>query len=289
MKFGILGNFKKNDFYDIFNELGDFLKQKKIKFYLAENKKLDLGKIAYKQNVYEFDFVVKNSDIILSIGGDGTIISSIRKCLAYKKPILGLHIGGLGFLAECNKDNYRNKILNIEKGEYYIESRMLLNVKIPEVEIDYDIINELVIDRRDSARTIKTNMSISNKFVNTYESDGIIVSTPTGSTAYSLSAGGPIVYPDMKIIIITPICPHTLSMRPVIISSDETIEFSFEGSRNKKLSLTIDGQIQESISNGIKVLVKESSHVAYLVKFKDDDYFQTLRNKMSWKGNMRLK
>ncbi len=289
MKFGILGNFSKDNFYDIFNDLGKFLKQNQIDFYLVENKKLDLDRISFKDNVSDFDFIIKESDIMLSIGGDGTIISSIRKCLKYKKPILGLHIGGLGFLAECNKDNYKDKILSIERGEYYIENRMLLNVEVPDSEINYDVINELVIDRRDSARTIKTNISISNKFVNTYESDGIIFSTPTGSTAYSLSAGGPIVYPDMEIIIITPICPHTLSMRPVIIPSDEIISVTFENSMNKDLSLTIDGQIQEVISNNISVLVKKSIYSSYLVKFKEYDYFKTLRNKMSWKGNMRLK
>jgi len=289
MKFGILGNFNKENFYDIFNDLGHFFKDNNINFYLVNNKRLDLDKISFKENIYEFDSVIKELDIILSIGGDGTIISSIRKCLKYKKPILGLHIGGLGFLAECNKDNYKDKILSIEKGDYYIENRMLLNVGIPDSNIDYNVINELVIDRRDSARTIKTNVSISNKFVNTYESDGIIFSTPTGSTAYSLSAGGPIVYPNMEIIIITPICPHTLSMRPVIIPSDKVIEVTFEDSGNKELSLTIDGQIQEIISNRMRVLIKKSSYFAYLVKFKEHDYFKTLRNKMSWKGNMRSK
>ena len=289
MKFGILGNFNKDNFYNIFNDLGHFLKNNNIDFYLAENKKLRLSKILFKENVCDFNFVLKESDIILSIGGDGTIISSIRKCLEYKKPILGIHIGGLGFLAECNKDNYKDKILSIEKGDYYIENRMLLNVEIPDKKINYNIINELVIDRRESARTIKTNISISNKFINTYESDGIIFSTPTGSTAYSLSAGGPIVYPDMKIIIITPICPHTLSMRPVIIPSDEVLEVTFENSRSKELSLTIDGQIQKVISSKIRVLVEKSNCSAYLVKFKESDYFKTLRNKMAWKGNMRSK
>ena len=289
MRFGILGNFNKDNFYNIFNDLAQFLNNNNIDFYLAKNKKLRLDEVLFKENVCDFDFVLKESDIILSIGGDGTIISSIRKCLEYKKPILGIHIGGLGFLAECNKDNYKDKILSIEKGDYYIEDRMLLNVEILDKEIDCNIINELVIDRRESARTIKTNLSISNKFVNTYESDGIIFSTPTGSTAYSLSAGGPIVYPDMEIIIITPICPHTLSMRPVIIPSDEVLEVTFENSRSKELSLTIDGQVQEVISSKTRLLVRKSNRSAYLVKFKESDYFKTLRNKMAWKGNMRSK
>ena len=175
------------------------------------------------------------------------------------------------------------------EGMFYIEKRMLLNVSIEEQKINYDIINELVIDRRNSARTIKTHITISNKFANTYESDGIIFSTPTGSTAYSLSAGGPIVSPNIEVIIITPICPHTLSMRPLIIPSHDTINIEFEDSNEKNLSLTVDGQIQEIISKNSNVLLKKSNYSAYLVKFKNDDYFQTLRNKMFWKGNLRIK
>ena len=132
-------------------------------------------------------------------------------------------------------------------------------------------------------------VEVSDHYLNTFEGDGVIISTPTGSTAYSLSAGGPIVYPSMDIIIITPICPHTLSMRPLIIPSNDIIDITFEDTGNKQLSLTIDGQIQEIISNTSKVLVRKSDYAAYLIKFKEDDYFQTLRNKMSWKGNMRLK
>ena len=287
------GNYRKSQFFNVVNSISNYFTNRNldVDIMLSDDfeKELDAPDLNKTIKVDNFLNCIKSSDLVLSIGGDGTIISSIRKCLKYEKPILGLHIGGLGFLAECNKDNYKDKILSIEKGDYYIENRMLLNVEIPNKEIDYNIINELVIDRRESARTIKTNLSISNKFVNIYESDGIIISTPTGSTAYSLSAGGPIVYPDMKIIIITPICPHTLSMRPVIISSDETIELTFENSRNKELSLTVDGQIQEAISNKIKVIVKKSDHFAYLIKFKDYDYFKTLRNKMFWKGNIRSK
>ena len=289
IKIGILGNFKKDKFYQIFNELGAFLKLNNIEFYLLENDRIDLEKISHQDSISNFDNIIKKTNIILSIGGDGTTISSIRKFLKYNKPILGLHIGGLGFLAECNNENYKQKILDIQKGNYYIEDRMLLNVSSLENRINYDIINELVIDRRDSARTIKTNITISGKFANTYESDGIILSTPTGSTAYSLSAGGPIVYPSMEVIIITPICPHTLSMRPLIIPDLDIIDVNFDNSEKKKLSLTVDGQIQEIINSDSEILVKKSKHSAHLIKFNKYDYFQTLRDKMYWKGNLRIK
>ena len=286
---GILGNFKKDKFYQIFNDLGAFLESNSINFYLLDNDGINPKKILYKDRIFNFSDIVEQANIILSIGGDGTIISSIRKFLKYNKPILGLHIGGLGFLAECNHENYKEKILDIKKGNYYIEDRMLLNVSSLEKNINYDIINELVIDRRDSARTIKTNIRISGKFANTYESDGIILSTPTGSTAYSLSAGGPIVYPSMEVTIITPICPHTLSMRPLIIPASDIIEINFDNSENKKLSLTVDGQIQKVIGSDSEVLLKKSKHYAHLIKFNKDDYFSTLRDKMYWKGNLRIK
>mgnify|MGYP001203222777 FL=1 len=287
-KIGILGNFNKHKFYEIFNDLSKFLISEGIDFNLLENSNINLGNIVYKDRIANFN-AVKDSDVILSIGGDGTIISSIRKFLKYKKPVLGLHIGGLGFLAECNHANYKDKILDIINGNYYIENRMILNVGSKDGRINHDIINEIVIDRRDSARIVKTNISISGKFANTYESDGIIFSTPTGSTAYSLSAGGPIVYPSMNIIIITPICPHTLSMRPLIIPDSDIVDVTFDKFKSSNLSLTVDGQIQEIVNANDVITVKKSDCYAYLVKFNKDDYFQTLRDKMSWKGNLRIK
>jgi len=288
---GVLGNFNKDKFYDIFNELGSFLKEENLEFYLLESKKIDLSKVLHKEVVSDFKTIIKKTKIIISIGGDGTIISTIRKFIGYEKPILGLHIGGLGFLAESNIDNYKMRILNILNNDYYIEKRMLLKVFYTNKNASYDVINELVVDRGYSGRTIRTNIEVSGQYVNTYESDGIIFSTPTGSTAYSLSAGGPIVHSKLDLIVITPICPHTLSMRPLIVSSNEKIEITFDtsGNANKELSLTIDGQIQESIDSDSVISIKKSNHFASMIKFKDDDYYSTLRKKMNWKGNLRYK
>lgn len=288
---GVLGNFNKDKFYDIFNELGSFLKEENLEFYLLESKKIDLSKVLHKEVVSDFKTIIKKTKIIISIGGDGTIISTIRKFIGYEKPILGLHIGGLGFLAESNIDNYKMRILNILNNDYYIEKRMLLKVFYTNKNASYDVINELVVDRGYSGRTIRTNVEVSGQYVNTYESDGIIFSTPTGSTAYSLSAGGPIVHSKLDLIVITPICPHTLSMRPLIVSSNEKIEITFDtsGNANKELSLTIDGQIQESIDSDSVISIKKSNHFASMIKFKDDDYYSTLRKKMNWKGNLRYK
>ena len=288
---GILGNFNKDEFYAIFNELGGFLKEENLEFYLLESKQIDLSRILHKEVVSDFETIVKKTKIIISIGGDGTIISTIRKLIGHEKPILGLHIGGLGFLAESNIDNYKTKILNILNNDYYIEKRMLLKVLYTNKNTRYDVINELVVDRGYSGRTIRTSVEVSGQYVNTYESDGIIFSTPTGSTAYSLSAGGPIVHSKLDLIVITPICPHTLSMRPLIVSSDEEIKVTFDTSdkANKELSLTIDGQIQESIDNDSMISIKKSNHFANMIKFKDDNYYSTLRKKMNWKGDLRYK
>ena len=287
---GILGNFSKDKFYTIFNELGDFLKMENVEFYLLESDKIDLSRVLHKETVSDINTIMKKAKFIISIGGDGTIISTIRKLIGYKKPILGLHIGGLGFLAESNSDNYKKRILNILNNDYYIENRMLLKVFYTNKNISYDVINELVVDKGYSGRTIRTNVGISNQYVNTYESDGIIFSTPTGSTAYSLSAGGPIVHSKLDLIVITPICPHTLSMRPLIVSSDEKIEITFESDKiNKDLSMTIDGQIQEPIDSSSMIFIEKSNHYASMIKFKDDNYYSTLRKKMNWKGDLRYK
>ena len=289
MVFGILGNFNKEEFYEIFNDLCLFLSDKNnVDFYLLENQNLDHGKILFKKSVVDFDFIKNNSDVIISIGGDGTIISTLRKFIKTNLPVLGLHIGGLGFLAECNKDSYKDRVNDIIEKKYYVENRMLIEVESDSKK--FHSINEVVLNRGKLGRTIKINVSIDNKYVNTYESDGLIFSTPTGSTAYSLSAGGHIVSPELELIIITPICPHTLSMRPLIVPSNEEICISFDkNSKDYLLSLNIDGQIQEMVEGDSKVVIKKSQYVSKIIKFTNHDYYKTLRSKMNWKGNLRFK
>ena len=289
MVFGILGNFKKKEFYKIFNDLSDFLSSKNnIDFYLLDSNLIDRKKIKYKESIVDYNFIKKKSDMIISIGGDGTIISTLRKFVNSDLPVLGLHIGGLGFLAECNKDSYKERIDNIILEDYYIEDRMLIEVERDSCK--FHSINEVVINRGELGRTIKISVSIGDKYVNTYEADGLIFSTPTGSTAYSLSAGGPIVSPELQLIIITPICPHTLSMRPLIVPSDQDIRISFEKeSKKHSLSLSIDGQIQETITGESEIIIKKSKYLSKMIKFSGHDYYKTLRSKMNWKGNLRFK
>jgi len=291
MVFGVLGNFNKPEFYQIFNDLCDFLVDKKnVEIYLLNNKKIDKRKVTRSDLIIDYDFFKKQSDVVISIGGDGTIISSLRKLIKTNLPILGLHIGGLGFLAECNKDSYRKRLDDIINGDFYIEKRMLIEAYIEGEEYQFYCVNEVVVNRGEIGRTIKINVSINDKYVNTYEADGLIFSTPTGSTAYSLSAGGPIVDPQLDLIIVSPICPHTLSMRPLIVPSNERICISFEQeTRRNTLSLNVDGQIQESISLESKIIINKSKYYSKIIKFNDHDYYQTLRNKMNWKGNLRLK
>tara|TARA_B100001769_G_C21962775_1_gene518004 strand:- start:400 stop:903 length:504 start_codon:yes stop_codon:yes gene_type:complete len=167
---------------------------------------------------------------------------------------------------------------------------MLIEVYNNHDKYQFYSINEVVVNRGEIGRTIKINVSIDDKYVNTYEADGLIFSTPTGSTAYSLSAGGPIVSPELDLIIVTPICPHTLSMRPLIVPSNESICVSFEEeSLINNLSLNVDGQIQESISRKSKIIIEKSQYTSKIIKFNDYDYYKTLRNKMNWKGNLRFK
>ena len=291
MVFGVLGNFNKIEFYQIFNDLCDFLSNKKdVEIYLLNNKGLDKQKIIRSDLIVDYDFFEMKSDVVISIGGDGTIISSLRKLIKSDLPVLGLHIGGLGFLAECNKDSYKKRLDDILNGNYYVENRMLIEAHVENEIHQFYSVNEVVVNRGEIGRTIKINVSISDKYVNTYESDGLIFSTPTGSTAYSLSAGGPIVAPQLDLIIVTPICPHTLSMRPLIVPSNQRICISFEQeTKRNTLSLTIDVQLQESISLESRIIVNKSKYSSKIVKFNDHDYYQTLRNKMNWKGNLRLK
>ena len=256
MIFGITGNFRKKEYLEIVDILYKYLIKNGHKCYVSD----DFLSSYSKSKILKFQTLgiralAKNSDIILSIGGDGTILSTVRRIKKLIKPILGIHIGGLGFLAESTKHSMLDALNIIDQGNYVIEERMLLDLAIFEpngTKKTYTALNDIVIDHGSSGRILKTEILVSGNYLNTYESDGIIFCTPTGSTAYSLSAGGPIITPTIDTITVTPICPHSLSARPIILPSTELISASF-GENSNKISCTIDGQVRFSIKNDTKL------------------------------------
>ncbi|HHS12653.1 MAG TPA: NAD(+)/NADH kinase, partial [bacterium] len=190
---------------------------------------VDLGKLPLK------------SDIIISLGGDGTMLSAARLIGAEETPLVGVNLGGLGFLTEITLDDLYEKADRILRKEYQIASRMILDVRLSGSDTVYHVLNDVVLDRGKSPRVIHLDVHINEVFFNTYVADGIIVATPTGSTAYSLAAGGPIIMPDLECIILNPICPHALTVRPTVIPADSRIGLVIRATE-EPVQLSVDGQ-----------------------------------------------
>ena len=280
MKIGIIGKTNLKQTFDITKELCEWLNEKGVEVYLEKelSKKIKSQKSATRAKIPEL------VDIILVLGGDGTFLSVARLACKHGTPILGVNLGGLGFLTEITVDEIYPMMERIIQGDYEIENRKMLSTTIKrgsENAGTYDVLNDVVINKGAVARIIDLAIYIDGSHVTTYKADGIILSTPTGSTAYSLSAGGPIVSPGLPVIIVTPICPHTLTNRPLIVPSDVMIEIKVTP-QEPDTYLTLDGQIGVKLRTGDIVEVRKSDTSAKLIKSPFRDFFTILKTKLMW-------
>lgn len=221
-------------------------------------------------------------DLIISLGGDGTILRTARELAKHQIPILGVNIGHLGFLTEVDSSDILTALNCLNKGEYYVEDRMMLRceAKNESIRYEFDALNDIVLSKGTLARIVKYGIFIDNLFYTTFISDGVIVSTPTGSTAYSLSAGGPIIYPTLDLISVTPICPHSLETRTVVLDSRSEIKARIN-KKYESVYLTIDGQESIELNEIDEIIVTSSPYKCRLVKLKNNNYFNILRKKMA--------
>ncbi len=250
-----------------------------LEVYLADRlKSIDVdSEVSYfsSQNPPEVDF-------LLCFGGDGTLISGVRIFSDTSVPVLGVHLGGLGFLAQITPEVLVDKLESVKKNEFKIQDRLVLSAKISGNEDSYYAVNDFVVQNETSFRVTSLSLFIDNQHVSDYKSDGIIISTPTGSTAYSLSSGGPIVQPDVFSIVITPIAPHSLTSRPLVLPSDVEVEFRFSKESENDLKLIIDGQNIINFTKTSTVKLSKANHHLKFITFKDYNYYETLKNKMIW-------
>jgi len=234
-------------------------------------------------DVTETDSVYKDSDLIICVGGDGTFLTVARGAFPYKKPVLGVNKGTVGFLAEVETGEIEMAIDKIVAGEYHVQPRMVLDVEVIRNgrSIYNNIaINDAVVSRMALSRIIRLKVMMDGQFVDSYASDGVIVSTPTGSTGYSLSAGGPIVAPDMRLMLVSPICPHILYSRSFIIADTKTVTISIAGSKEVDAILTLDGQEGFPIEPDDVVSVKASKDNALFATVKNVNFYDVLRAKI---------
>ena len=241
-------------------------------------------------SVYADEEEIKlKSDLIIVIGGDGTLLSAARILKGKETPIMGINMGRLGFLTEIKAEEAISMLKDFLSGKWLIEKRMKLQCKLMEDNVEVfqsDVLNDVVINKGALARMIDIELFIDGQFVNALRADGIIFSTPTGSTAYNLAAGGPIVYPSLNLIIITPICPHSLTHRPIVISKNSKINITIRNNY-ENIFLTCDGQVGRRLNkdrcNDI-VLTKSDTSVS-LVTSSSRNYYSLLKEKLRWGQN----
>ena len=230
--------------------------------------------------------VAREVDLLLVFGGDGTMLSAARAVAGLETPILGVNIGSLGFLTEIPSSRVAEELPAIWEGNFTIEERSLLEAtgRVAKDDLFQVALNDFVVSRGATSRLIELEVLVDGEALTDYRADGLIISSPTGSTAYSLAAGGAIVSPSASVLTITPICPHTLSNRSVIVSSESVIEVKVR-SQKLEIFLTADGQVQLPLFSGDRICVRRSAKSVRLVRLPKSSFFQTLRQKLHWSGS----
>ena len=266
-------------------ELSGWLEQRGIDLIgsLHENiEKSDTGKCGIEAvETQEFQ---SRADLIVVLGGDGTMISTARLTGKREVSVLGINYGSLGYLTEFRIEEMLPALESILEGNYEIDRRVMLDVehlRDGEKLASGRVLNDVVINKAALARIIEIEVKLNNLFVNSFRADGLIVSTPTGSTAYNLSAGGPILYPSMNAVVLTPICPFTLTNRPIVVPDEDEIEIKLK-SEIEGVVLTLDGQVGHQVKADDRILIRKSATTFNLVQPPNRNYFDVLRNKLKW-------
>lgn len=289
MTFGIAGNLRKEDVPIIaqkviqrFNAEGvDFVVERSLSELLR--KKLKIKSIG--RSLSERDLPAR-CDMLISLGGDGTILRLARQVAEKGTPLLGVNLGKLGFLAEVSVEDLDACLTEILRGDFFIVERMMLQATILKNSRTYIALNDIVVDKFGSSRVLNFETHVNGEYLATFTADGVILSTPTGSTAYAMANGGPIVTPHNRAITISPICPHSLTARPVIVPDDSIIKIKVASSENK-VHVTADGQDEVLVNAPTEIRIKRSQHSAKLVKRRNTSYYDLLRKKLNWGQDLR--
>ena len=279
-KLGIVANIEKDRIADHVKSLKKWLEEKGVRVFLE----MEISEKVGLSGGLIWNELAKKSEMVVVLGGDGTMLRTAHYLAGHRVPILGINLGSFGYLTEVNLNEIHSTLELIIQGNFVTEKRMMLDVSIrhgKNMTNVGSVLNDVVINRGDLSRMNELEVDINGKYLTTYKGDGLIVSTPTGSTAYSLSAGGPIVFPGKDLIIINPICPHTLTNRPIIFSEDSSLKITL-WSKDKGAMLTLDGQEAYKIKSGDAVIVKRSRHATMLVLSPFRSYREILRSKLGW-------
>ncbi|HNR03459.1 MAG TPA: NAD(+)/NADH kinase [Bacillota bacterium] len=280
MKLGIIPNINKDKDLNVTRSILLWFANKDAVLMLESDIAEKLG---YKNSGFSREKIYSSSDVVIVLGGDGTLLNIARQSARYDVPLFGINLGHLGFLAEAEISDMYLSLDKIMEGDYNIEKRMMLEALVEDDENngkEFLALNDFSVTKGMTSRMITISTYINDSFFELYSADGVVISSPTGSTAYSLSAGGPIVSPELKVLIITPICPHTIHNRSIVVSEKDEVKIVI-GDENPEVMLSVDGQDSYRLNSGKVVRIRSSSFVTNLVKLKQRSFFDVLRRKIS--------
>ncbi|MCJ7507709.1 MAG: NAD(+)/NADH kinase [candidate division Zixibacteria bacterium] len=276
---GIIANVNKESMPEVVQKIIQWCSKNKVDFFLSEEVASLVG---HKGKSFAREELWKHSEIVVSLGGDGTMLATARAVGEHQTPILGINVGSLGFLTEITANHLAATLDLINAGDFHIEKRMVLAGEVEGVDSkSLFALNDLVVDKGGVARLLQFHLYDNEELVCSYSADGLIISTPTGSTAYSLASGGPVINPTMNAIIVTPICPHTLAIRSIIFSENEKLKVVVEREQHAPI-LTADGQVALTLKPGAVINIRKADHTVNLIKFKGKSFYEILRRKLHW-------
>ena len=292
MLIGIIANITKENVFEVVSSFLAKLKKNKIDYLLTKSIFEDKNKLKlelYEDFITEDKDIYEKSDVIISIGGDGTMLATAFNAQFYDKPVLGVNLGKLGFLVEANINQMDKVIADLKNGNYVIEERMVITGKVEGYKAEkLYAINDIVIDKGGWPKMIELTVWVDGEYVTTFSADGLIVATPTGSTGYSISVGGPIVSPKTDVITLSPISPHSLTVRPLVLPSSQEILIKAD-SPYKEIQVSCDGQRVFDFPPPTEIKICKSERPLKLVHTSLTTYFETLRNKLLWGIDLRIK
>lgn len=289
MKLAVIANPSKHQVKENFIHALDWAQANDSQVYFCNKLYEDVEcTIPASGNIVESDEqAIECADIILVLGGDGTILHAAKSALKFKKPILGVNSGRLGFMANTQQEQLEDALSCLKSGEFSLDKRHLLKAT-DSLGNTYLALNDFLFTRKDSTSMITVSAEYGGDLINEYWADGLIVATPTGSTAYNLSSGGPIIMPNTDILVVTPINPHSLTTRPLVLSADKKLKVILNEQRSETL-FSVDGEVHEVVELPFYVEIERSEFTIDLIQLPGQNYFETLRNKLLWGLDQRQK
>jgi NAD+ kinase len=281
-KVGIIVKQRKQEVVDLIRELISWL-QKREKEVLIDK---ELACLVNLSDGISEEEIPARVDLIIVLGGDGTLLRAARIIGDRNVPLLGVNLGNLGFLTDITREEIYSALNEVFEGRFCLDERMKLVSQVwrnDRLAVEHSALNDIVISKGGVARLFELDTFIDESYLATFRADGLILSTPTGSTGYTLAAGGPIVHPDLPSIIVTPICPHILIGRSIIVPADSTIQVVLKPQEEEDLILTLDGQLSLSLNPSDKIIINKNQTNVCLIRLNRQNYFRTLRTKLGWK------